>query len=729
MHLIPTTFPLSCSPFALLGKRQAMTIQQPTPTLLLATMSLIKANSDVGKTHLDNFTPFALEVMRVSPGEVFSPRRVATEVSAMLGIKLPDRVAEALLKRLARHGQVHREANAFRLADGVADRLPNLRLKQTTFMREQEALVTRLLEFAAETHGLALEREAAGASLYRQIESDTFDLLRVEVLGGVYQSRGGTADLGYVVSGFIARASREDQQSYVAILAAAKGMMLAAAISIPNLGAIEKRFSDTTLYLDAPILLQCSGLDGPEARDACMEILQLAKASGAALACFSHSVTEALSVILTNAELRRTGRSDLARANGVQAWAIRADLDHHDLYLHAAHLQEDLAELGVLSVDRPAHEEAIEVGEMELRKALDDAIHYRALDTLLCDVDSLVAVHNLRHGRTGAVSIETCGAVFITDNDSVARVGRSFFKSEGYAYGWPVATTMSDLATILFLKAPQVASALPERVLLAQAYAGLEPGPALWAKFIRVVESQRNKGDVSPEDIVLLCHAEESRRALMEVTLGRPDHMNEATVTEVLGRARELASAPALSTAKQAADAAAQAAKGKSDAEQLAAEFQAEAAGLRSDLVKAKVETVQRVGGIRSRVIARVRRRTEILARSLLGVVALACLAPEVAGRSGFPLPSPWRELGGVLVVVGLVIGLLSSFFGGAVMTWLSGPQKWAVAKLADRELVRLGVPSEAELAALDAEKPDGVVSLLQLSERAGAEMQPPSGH
>ena len=85
-------------------------------------MALIKANADVGRTHLDNFTPFVLEAMRPDPDRWFEPHEVAHEVSDITGLVLPTRVTEAVLKRSARKQEVVRDQGQYRLAEGTADK-------------------------------------------------------------------------------------------------------------------------------------------------------------------------------------------------------------------------------------------------------------------------------------------------------------------------------------------------------------------------------------------------------------------------------------------------------------------------------------------------------------------------------------------------------------------------------------------------------------------------------
>lgn len=387
----------------------------PSGAMLLATMALIKANADRGHTHLDNFSPFALEVMRGEPDRALDCHAVAAGISSMLGITIPAGVAEAILKRLARQRKLVRSNRRYTLSPDIVPALPNLKTEQASFVRKQEALVDAFLRFASDRHGLAYDRESAGRALYSRIEAQTVDLLRVDVQGAMYP-RPAEED-AFVVADFIAEVSRADDQSYEAILAAAKGTMLAAALQVPNLERVDVRFAHTTLFLDAPLLLQITGLEGAEAQAAIAEVVRIARSHGAGVACFSHSVEEAKGVIYAAADARRRNRVP-SRLYGVHAWAVRENIDHHDLLIRMEGLASRLEDYGISVLERPDHIASIEVSEDELRDSLEVAINYKSEETLLRDLDSLVAVHILRGGR-GHPSIETSRATLITGSSQM----------------------------------------------------------------------------------------------------------------------------------------------------------------------------------------------------------------------------------------------------------------------------------------------------------------------
>lgn len=668
-----------------------MTDAEPSGTILLATMALIKANSDQGRTYLDNFTPFVLEVMRPFPEDSVDASFVSEQVGTMIGIEVPTRVAEALLKRLTKQRKLIRDYNRYNLARSIIGSLPNLQSQQATFIRNQESLVDKFVELARTRHGIVYEREDAASALYAYIESAVVDLLRVEVQGA--DLKGADKEDSYLVADFIAESARADDASYKAILAAAKGSMLAAAIQIPNLEKVQSKFVNTTLYLDAPLLLQLVGLEGPDARAAITAVLRVAREHGADLACFEHSVEEARGVIHFNALFRRRPTRVPTRAQGIQAWAIRENIDYQDLLIQESKFEANVLACDVEIRQKPDHVPSIEVSEDELRGVLDDVVGYRTQEALLRDLDSLVGIHILRGGRS-YYNIESSRAVLITDNDDLTRVARQFFRKAGHQ--WPVATSASDLATILYLKDPHDASSLPDLVLKAGAFAALEPGTALWVRFLEIIESQRSRQAVTSEDIALLCHTEESRRFLMETTCGNAERLTTASVDQVLRRTKENIERPV----KEEAAAALQAkASAQEDSARLTEKLESLSvqAGDARDMAEQALRRGEQVEDNVRRVAAD---DVHKWVTGLLYLLAAVLITPACLGFFGAKLGPEAQMVASVLLFVGVVMGIFATVTGFSLRHVLAFGEAPLAAALERRRRVRIGLsamrPSEA---------------------------------
>lgn len=662
-----------------------MTDAEPSGTILLATMALIKANSDQGRTYLDNFTPFVLEVMRPFPEASVDASLVSLQVSAMIGIEIPTRVAEALLKRLTKQRKLIRDYSRYSLAPGTIEGLPNLQSQQATFIRNQESLVDKFVELARNRHGVVYEREDAASALYAYIESAVVDLLRVEVQGA--ELKGADIEDSYLVADFIAESARADDGSYKAILAAAKGSMLAAAIQIPNLERVQSKFVNTTLYLDAPILLQLVGLEGPDARAAITAVLSVARNHGAELACFEHSIEEAKGVIHFNALFRRRPTRVPTRAQGIQAWAIRENIDYQDLLIQESKFAANVLACDVGIRQKPDHVPSIEVSEDDLRGVLEEVVGYRTQEALLRDLDSLVGIHILRGGRSYS-TIESSRAVLVTDNDDLTRAARQFFRKMGHQ--WPVATSTSDLATILYLKDPHDASRLPDLLLKAQAFAALEPGTALWAKFLEILESQRSKQAVTSEDIALLCHTEESRRCLMETTHGNADRLTATSVDQVLRRTKENIERPVKEEAAAALQAKALAEKDSARLTEKLETLSVQAGDARDMAAQALLRGEQVEANVRSAAAADVHKWVT----GLLYLLAAVLIAPACLGFFGVKLSPEVQMVANTLLFVGVVMGIFATVTGFSLRRALSFVEAPLAAALDRRRREKIGLPA-----------------------------------
>jgi hypothetical protein len=130
--------------------------------------------------------------------------------------------------------------------------------------------------------------------------------------------------------------------------------------------------------------------------------------------------------------------------------------------------------------------------------------------------------------------VENSKAIFVTTNNGLAKATRSFFQNDGTPGA--VALCISDyaLGNLLWLKNPTKAPDLPRRRLIADAMAAMEPPEALWNKYLVEIARLDQRGEVSPDDYLLLRHSVAAKATLMDLTIGDPAAFSQGTVAEVL---------------------------------------------------------------------------------------------------------------------------------------------------------------------------------------------------
>ena len=92
----------------------------------------------------------------------------------------------------------------------------------------------------------------------------------------------------------------------------------------------------------------------------------------------------------------------------------------------------------------------------------------------------------------------------------------------------------------MWLRRPLDAPTSLKQLILADAFVAMNPGARLWKAYNAEIDKLRSTGEISEEDAHFLMLAQESRSALMDLTLGDDEAYTEGTAMEVLRRAEEM---------------------------------------------------------------------------------------------------------------------------------------------------------------------------------------------
>lgn len=529
-----------------------------TSNSLLASLAIIKSNWDYSQeSYVDNFLPFFLDAAKGAGGPI-TPAGAKLHIRDRFGIDVPEGVLTTLSRRAA-HKQYGRRENGSFVADLTKfDDIRDLNRQKAAYLRKQSALVTELVTYAANRFERILSVEDAEDALLNYIEEHSVPILGSVMKGAPYDSRPAprsSPDKEYIVNSFISDVVSSMPASFEHLETVVKGSMLAVSLYLPNNSELGKRFDRTTLYFDAPVLLKALGYEGVDAKAAAQDLLALSRSAGAELACFTHSVSEVKGILDRSAAKALQGGFHGNHRRATDAYFASEGFSGSDILLLSQRLEEDVAALGITIRERPAATAELTVDELALEEVMDASITYSSRDTLLNDLDSLTAVHRLRGGRSSS-RLETCRALLVTTNGGLARVGRLFFAREEGDHGWPPVLTDHHLATLVWLKKPQAAPALPRRQILADCFAALEPGGRIWDRYLEEIDRLGRRGKASENDLMLLRYSTEAQRSLMDRTMGDADQVTAETVTDILGKVR----ANILATTERERDIASQAA-------------------------------------------------------------------------------------------------------------------------------------------------------------------------
>ena len=452
------------------------------------------------RSYFDNVVDFAVEAMRASGRPDYSQEQVAQAIQDVFAFSVRPAVVGNILTRVVAHGQ------GIRLRDGrvrLRSVAPSGSLVQarTSLAREQQKLVSTLSAFVAHEFNLEWDDEEASQELFEFVERNAPSLLR-ELVRGAEASRPKDAPrLAQVaVAKWIELISEREPDQYAYLENVIKGSMLATAVFSGNEGDFAEKFRGTLLLLDTPVLLDALGFHGETEEAVALDIFELSLDQGARLACFEDTLAETRGVLLAAAD--GFGRPPRSRRESIAL--VKRSLSREDIRDLAGNLEGSLAALGVVIVTRPPIDSRTSIDEKALEASLRKKITYdRNPTAVVHDVNAVVAVRNLRKGTSDRV--ERCGALFVTTNVTLVRVVREFPGLRGS--GYQLASSLTRLAEILWVKNPVKAPNLPYNRLLADCYAVLSPAPEVWEAYDREIERLAARGTITEEQVALARHS------------------------------------------------------------------------------------------------------------------------------------------------------------------------------------------------------------------------------
>src|SRR5690606_26515511 len=143
------------------------------------------------------------------------------------------------------------------------------------------------------------------------------------------------------------------------------------------------------------------------------------------------------------------------------------------------------------------------IDEGAFTTVLGEEINYHNPRARDYDIKSVRAIYVLRQGISPQ-SIEKSKAVFVTSNVSFSKAAFEYGKIHDQSREVSTVITDFSLANTAWLKAPHGASLLPQKEVLALAYAAIQPTSNFWTKVLDEADKLQAQGEISARDHQLL---------------------------------------------------------------------------------------------------------------------------------------------------------------------------------------------------------------------------------
>lgn len=541
-----------------------------------AAILTVDANR-LGRDVLSRFEPMVLDRLYHSRADVVAIPELQQAIEDEFGLKMPGAALQTISRRAARRELLEREHGVLRI---VRDRLAEFDLTavRAATRRDYEALIRQGASHSERVFGRALSPEEFGAALWSFIQRHASPLLAAMVndtaLPPIEEAR---ESLDFVVASFIVEVQTTDAQTFDQLAHVAKGAIIASAIYFPDPEEFEARLNNLTIFLDTTILLRLVGASGPELRALAQDLVRLASARGAKIACFEHTLREVRGVLAACTEVVRRGTSKYY--GEASEYMVSSGWEVTDVVALSDSLEERLETLDVAVQVKPPHMAALTLDEDLLEKTLQEHVHYTSPSARHKDIDSITAIYRLRHGRS-ATTLSRTNAVFITHNTALVRASRAFEKLDEIDRGSiPLCTPDFSLTTHLWVSQQVTAPDLPIRSLVADSYSVMRADDHVWRLYLEKIEELRATQKVTDVDYILLRQSLQVRSLLMHETHCDPDAFTEGSARRVLEHARR-------AIQQEALDEAAAARAEATEAKRRAAETEAAATRQADDLAR-----------------------------------------------------------------------------------------------------------------------------------------------
>jgi hypothetical protein len=532
----------------------------------------------------------------------------------------PSGALAAILGRCARKKLVRREHNVYRPNRKRLDKLDYAPTRSEA-IRQHGCLLGKLCDFARERYGLDWSEEDAETALLTFLQHASVPLLAAATDGDpLPPARPRSRKARHVVSSFAGHLSESDPEGFECLETVVKGHILSGVLFYPDVGAVQKQFSELDVYFDTPFLLPTLGYAEEGLHLYCLDLVELLAELGANLRCYHHTREEVVGVLENEAaRIRAGGGGDPEPVDYSTSRSFRP----HEVEEMVIKIDDSLRELGIEVIDRP--DRAVEPDEAALDEHLEGEMHYWREKAREKDVWSLAGVARLRQQRR-AEKLESAKAIFVTTNTRLARASSSFFKEIEGQGAVPICLPVEMMTRLAWVKKPLSAPELPKHVVMASSYAALNPSAPLWRKYLGAIKRRRERGELTDDEYHVLRSSHEARQALMDETLGDEQAFSAGTLDEVLEHARRAIQAEA-------------------EAETAEERRGREAAEKRAETERGKREGIERAH--RDRVDVRARRAGAIVGWGLGGVLLAVVFAGGIATVPGFPIaeikPLGWK--------------------------------------------------------------------------------------
>lgn len=500
--------------------------------ITLSSLAMLKAKINEGGDYLEYLRPFVIHALSLQSEKTpIYDELVSKVIRDVFGLIIPARTTHILLKRIAREEKyLAKRDGVFYVTEGVPPS-QTIEKEKAQAQRTINSVSKSFIKFVLESFSEDLNEAEAFDAITVFLSKFSLSCLKAFLRGTALPNHLEHIDRKLVlVSSFVNELEQHNSRGFEDFMILVQGHMLANALTCPDLDLSKKSYAGVSFYLDTPLLVQALGLEGEAKGRALLELLSAIQNLGGEVYYFSHTFNELEKVISGAAEHidSQIGRGSIVFE------ARKTGQSRADLLLQLETARESLDDLGLKHKPTPTYNEKYQIDENKLDSIIDRFVSYRNnTNAKSYDINSVRSIFALRKGNRPN-RIDNCRALMITNNSGLADAAYEYGNLVENAGEISAVLTDFSVANISWLKAPQAAPLLPQREIMAFAYATLRPSDEFLGKVLEQADKLESEGKISPESHQLLRSSNFAQQLLYNATLGEEEGLTEETISQAL---------------------------------------------------------------------------------------------------------------------------------------------------------------------------------------------------
>jgi hypothetical protein len=491
--------------------------------------------------YLDNYCLIVAEAVRSLPNEIITLKDLQNQLISHFGLTIPQNTIKTILKRLHRMGLLSISANIYTKNNDALEKI-NFRNIQSKVLQAHEKLISHLIDFELKLFNVNWNIDDAEKYLLDYLEDNQIALLNdlITKQNNSKYTTNGTISYNprFLIAKYIEYIYETQSTDLDYLETIVKGNILANSIFLIDQSTYQKKFRDTSVIFDTPLIIFALGYAGEPRKSPISELIKLLSAYGAHLHVFRHSIEEVIGILTACADRVRTKQFKYSYGPSIE-YFIEKGYSEVDIMMFIENLETDLVHLGISIIDKPEYVEHKDViDEIIYSKFLQGKILYSKERPLERDVDSISAIYRLRKGNI-YIRIEECKAIFVTLNKELAESTREYGEFKYQTGTAPLCVTDYEITTLVWLKDPTISPSLPRKRLIADSYASIQPDDLIWKKYLTAISNFEKQKKITSEQYFILRHSIQAKNELMEHIKGDEKVFVDGTILEILDSIQE----------------------------------------------------------------------------------------------------------------------------------------------------------------------------------------------